>query len=79
MGLFICSKCEAVDNTALGAYWDRWKEPLCSECETGAWHDQFPKETLEQAQARGSLLDYRLETPDGYYLTNAHEKQRKPA
>lgn len=48
MGLFICSKCECVENTALGWYWschyepsiiilpDELKqyegEPLCSEC-----------------------------------------------
>lgn len=47
MGLFMCSRCESVDNTALGLYWMRNKpelflwdenniqfkgEPLCSEC-----------------------------------------------
>jgi hypothetical protein len=46
MSLFICKKCGCVENTALCNYWNRIsnnKEPLCSECETGEWHDCFPK------------------------------------
>ena len=45
MSLFKCSRCGCVDNTALGAYWHRPKDPLCAECATGAWHGEFPKET----------------------------------
>ena len=53
MPLFKCSGCGTVENTALakGGYWSRHsldgKEPLCSECMTGVWHGQFPKEPAE--------------------------------
>lgn len=43
MPLFKCSKCEAVENTALGDFWTNQIEPICSECETGKWHGEFPK------------------------------------
>jgi hypothetical protein len=46
MPLFNCSKCGAVENTALGAYWwnrRKGKPVLCSECDTGKWHGMFPK------------------------------------
>ena len=47
MPLFACSKCNVVENTALGCYW--WehlkgKAVLCSECGKGKWHGLFPKE-----------------------------------
>ena len=52
MPLYVCSKCKAVENTALGHFWasnmrKRYKDggpPLCSECHSGKWHDKFPKE-----------------------------------
>lgn len=53
MPLYVCSKCEAVDNTGLTNYWvaemDAHEagtkfEPLCSECETGEWHGRFTKQ-----------------------------------
>jgi hypothetical protein len=46
MPLFNCSACGAVENTALGNYWwnrRQHKPVLCSECDTGTWHGQFPK------------------------------------
>jgi len=46
MPLFTCSGCGAVENTALGDYWNARREgrPVrCSECATGAWHGRFPK------------------------------------
>lgn len=47
MPLYVCSRCHAIENTALGNYWDTkintGDEPLCSECETGEWHGKFPK------------------------------------
>lgn len=43
MPLFKCSKCGAVENTALGSFWTNQNEPLCSECETGKWHGRFSK------------------------------------
>ena len=47
MPLFACSKCHTVENTALGEYWKNQSEGkpvLCSECVTGTWHGEFPKE-----------------------------------
>lgn len=47
MSVYICEKCGCIENTALGGYWDnvRNKEPkMCSECNTGKWHNEFPKE-----------------------------------
>jgi hypothetical protein len=56
MPLFACTKCRCIENTACaaGGYWInkmQAKDPLCSECMTGRWHGQFPKET-----ATGMLL-----------------------
>jgi len=60
MPLYMCSKCNCVENTALGHYWPeqfkaseekRSPQPLCSECATGKWHRAFDKEP-----ARGMLL-----------------------
>ena len=47
MPLFVCSKCQAVENTALCGYWWRGKTPpLCTECDPqfGKHHNRFPKE-----------------------------------
>lgn len=47
MPLFICTKCNAIENTALGQYWPtvgKDSPALCSECLTGKWHGRFPKE-----------------------------------
>jgi hypothetical protein len=56
--LFACTKCDAIDNTAISGYWDQHYDsydvangkiesvdfkPLCSECFTGKWHGEFPK------------------------------------
>ena len=43
MPLFKCYKCGVVENTALGDFWTNQDKPICSECETGKWHGQFPK------------------------------------
>lgn len=43
MPLFQCQKCGALENTALGDFWDS-PEHLCSECATGKWHGAFPKQ-----------------------------------
>ncbi len=53
MPLFACSKCNAVENTALGEYWSRIKDPLCSECSSlcgGKWHGRFPKERADNGK-----------------------------
>ena len=47
MPLFICEKCECVDNTALGSYWSRnigvfdapFNIALCSECAPLTFND----------------------------------------
>lgn len=46
MSVYICEKCGAIDNTAVGGYYRNIlnNEPImCSECNTGKWHDVFPK------------------------------------
>ena len=47
MPLFECSKCNHVDNTALGDFWmslmTDGPPPLCTECKTGKWHERFKK------------------------------------
>lgn len=46
MSVYICEKCGAIDNTAVGGYWKNCiaKEPkMCSECNFGKWHEIFPK------------------------------------
>jgi len=48
MSIFVCSKCGAMDNTALAVASEEMVEnsPLrCRECKTGQWHDQFTKQT----------------------------------
>lgn len=52
MPLFICDKCECIENTALGRYWARdmkdcWKDgeagkALCSECAPKEFRDGTP-------------------------------------
>jgi len=45
MSLFKCEKCGCLENTALCRYWIRKKgeKALCSECNSGKWHNCFPK------------------------------------
>ena len=54
MPLYACSKCQTVENTALGGYWEqqidaaeagKQHEPLCSGCDPkiGKWHGRFPR------------------------------------
>ena len=41
MPLFVCTKCNGIDNTATsGGYWGE-DVKLCSECKTGEWHGRF--------------------------------------
>ena len=62
MPLFKCDTCGALENTALSNYWFAKTEGQAvewSECDSGTWHGQFPKETPEEA---GYVL-----RPDGFY------------
>ncbi len=65
MPLYECSKCHAVENTALTNFWmDHTcnRPALCSECdpEIGAWHGVFPKTTAAEYAAKfpGSKIEY---------------------
>ena len=67
MPLFECSKCRAVDNTALANFWTAFFEGaplLCSECdpEINRWHGRFPKVTVEEYERDnpGLKVRYRL-------------------
>jgi hypothetical protein len=61
MPLFNCTKCGAVENTALSNYWvDQCRrdksapfEPRCSECDPriGVWHGRFAR-TFEPVAER---------------------------
>lgn len=53
MSLYRCTRCDVVENTATGGYWMQQIEahekellfrPLCSQCSTGEWHNEFPRE-----------------------------------
>lgn len=52
MSLFACTRCNAVENTAVTlGYWSNLMdgEPvLCSECADGKWHGLFPKRLLSE-------------------------------
>lgn len=57
MPLFVCSRCNGIDNTALGGnYWGRLaarppvEEVLCTECHTGLWHGKFIKRIFDPDQ-----------------------------
>lgn len=62
MGLFKCSQCGTVENTALTDYWSRVcldsLSPLCPECLTGTWHNKFPKRQVDETV-------YNVEQPNG--------------
>lgn len=53
MPLFVCSKCNCIENTALSGFWFRDpgdNKPLCSECDPAfkiGWHGRFPKEKFD--------------------------------
>ena len=67
MSIYICEKCGSIDNTSLGGYWKnalRNQPKMCSECNTGKWHGEFPKyhwsyygvgELLEMENARAII------------------------
>jgi hypothetical protein len=46
MSLFVCEKCQTIENTALGKYWGENKK-LCSECGWEKWHGRFEKEKFD--------------------------------
>ena len=62
MPLFACARCSTVDNTALTDYWIQQQEyfernssivgfeGLCTECRTGKWHGEFPRQTVSKSR-----------------------------
>lgn len=74
MPLFECSKCKTVDNTALGYYWVAQldgKPALCTECKTGTWHGEFPKQTISNSDMVMGVNGYVYHAyelaPGGYF------------
>lgn len=68
MPLFECTKCGAVENTALCNFW-LTRPAICSECdpEIGQWHGRFPKKSVAVYLAGGKdrWIDYPAkEAPD---------------
>lgn len=73
MGLFICEKCEAVENTALGYYWealvsDTEKRKLCSQCHSGKWHGRFPREHYIEHWGRASTSERLALKREGNFI-----------
>ncbi len=60
MPLFVCSKCNGIDNTATaaGGYWLE-KIKLCAECKTGQWHGRFIQTQYDE-KADGPMGPGRL-------------------
>ena len=64
MPLFVCDRCHAIDNSALGGnYWDRLitgglkatsGQILCTECNTGSWHNRFVKRIYQPGDEKCS-------------------------
>ena len=77
MSVYICEKCGAIENTALGGYWQNhlnYQIPMCSECNTGKWHGQFEKEYWDD-YGKEELL--RLEAQHNGLMINATEFLQK--
>lgn len=74
MPLFMCRKCGCAENTALGEFWGCDPETQqCSECETGQWHDQFPKRSAEGmlVDQNGFLWQVAENLPKHYQIVGA--------
>lgn len=50
MSLFICAKCNCIDNTAMpgNTFYLDGDSQLCTECYSGKWHGKFPKMTKKE-------------------------------
>ena len=73
MSVYICEKCGCIENTAIGGYWEnvRNNEPkMCSECNTGKWHNQFSKDHWSKLGVKELL---RLEALKDGSMINATE------
>ena len=79
MSLYRCSKCDVIENTALGGFWAQQiaayeasvkHEPLCSQCdpEIGEWHGQFPR--------RGVTAEYVVDARGFLWKAEQSEKMK---
>jgi hypothetical protein len=74
VSLFECTRCHAVENTALAGagYWlnsAEGKPVLCSECVSGKWHGQFEKKLVGETRyvtVTDGPLKGTLEPPGGW-------------
>ena len=77
MSVYICEKCGAVENTAVGGYWMNHinkQIPMCSECNYGKWHGKFEKKFWSDFGVE-KLLE--LEAQNNGNMLNATEYLRK--
>lgn len=88
MPIFRCSRCGCVENTATSSYWSQVGDHICSECETGKWHNLFHKVSAvgyligsdgflysKQSYEAGNL-DFRI-THQGFSIVG-EVKEEKP-
>jgi hypothetical protein len=72
--IFQCSRCGVLENTALGAYWlnrGQGKAVLCSLCDTGRWHEAFPRKTPAEANYE--------QHPNGFWSPRKDNIEKVPA
>lgn len=73
MPLYECENCHAVDNTAIGNFWEQLlenKPRLCTECDPsiGKWHGKFDKITASDYAAKypdARRIEYPARAPSG--------------
>ncbi len=74
MSVYICEKCGCIENTALGGYWRnciKEEAKMCSECNTGKWHNEFKKMHWTEYGSIEKLLE--LESQKDGSMINATE------
>ena len=91
MSLFACSRCDTIDNTALGNFHVlvlSGNPPLCSVCdpEINEWHNQFPRRNLtagkyqlcpDYTSDRGRQKRIVCPVPDGWDYCEHFKKAQK--
>ena len=63
MALFICRKCDSVENTAAtkgyyGSFAGGRRKALCSACFEGQWHGLFPREKYDPTKHGSRFGDH---------------------
>lgn len=74
MSIYVCEKCGTIDNTALGGYWKNCANNqlhMCSECNTGKWHGEFPKQHWSELYTVDDIL--KMEAQGNGSMINASE------